>query len=160
MLNRQPTLLLFAGLLFVAAQANAVTCREFLGSAEDLDRALERSNIAFVVNVEVIDRGSDPKLSYTLVDPPLKGSPPTTGVLNYGDPYCAQLEFLLERGIVLVFLESLDGEVTRQNATLVALSEDGPGFGWVIDWLRAKTSNNALHPCIDTCNGTGYTSLL
>ena len=125
-------------------QASAVQCRRFLDNEVDLDQALEQSSYAFVARVS-LDRVSEPPvLKFTVFEPPLKGIVPKSGSLEYAKTFCSQIDLLLDEGIIVVFLHSLDEVVTRQNATLLSLTEDGPSYRWVSDWLREKTSIDSL----------------
>jgi hypothetical protein len=135
MLIRFQVLLCIIAML-IAGPATAVTCKEFLANESDLDQALEQSTYAFVAQVSVDDSSEPPSLRYKLFEPALKGDLPASGQLTYGTTFCAQLLELLDEGIIVVFLGSIDEIVTRQNATLLALAEDGPSFRWVSDWLQ------------------------
>lgn len=143
MLIRFQVLLCIIAML-IANPATAVTCKEFLANESDLDETLEQSTYAFVARVSVDDSSEPPSLRYTIFEPALKGDLPASGTLVYGTTFCARLLELLDEGIIVVFLDSMDEVVTRQNATLLASTEDGPSYRWVSDWLQRASGSRGL----------------
>ena len=103
-----------------------------------LDAALEQSRFVFVASVVVNDADTT-IFDYVLHPPALRGQVPQAGTLNIVDG-CSYVPLLNGGAIILLFLNTLDEAVSHENAVLVALSTNEPGYSWVANWLMNNTS--------------------
>jgi hypothetical protein len=121
--------------------ATSYTCSELVLEDEtDLDTALKQSQFAFVASVVVNDT-DDFIFDYVLHPPALKGEVPPVGTLNIVKG-CSFIPLLNDKAIILLFLNALDEPVSHENAILVALSTDEPGYRWVAQWLAESATGH------------------
>ena len=123
------------------AEISAGPCRNEPTSEAGLDEALESSNLAFVATVFELD-DNERLLRFQLHPPPLKGDVPPTGELLLTTKCWVGIPWLNGTAILVLFLDSLEQEISRLNWQLVALAPDEPGLAWVSDWLAANLNQD------------------
>lgn len=146
-------------MLTVARESSGTSCDgPYLGFDDEigLENGFSSYSYVFVAKVSQakLEHVDDERLwiqhvSLELYSPSLKGAVPDR--LNYlVEGQCgASFE---EGEIYLFFIDSLSKTPSYGNFKLVLVDEEGPGYTWVIDWIRAKRLTNQsrgdgeLHP--------------
>lgn len=111
-------------------------CADLLKNEYDLDRVYDLSELVFIAQIKPRP-GPNPQIyNYELFEPVLKGEMLDKGFITFQGGCLPKADDV----IYLFFLNSLKEKVNGGNHIFFAVSVNGPGYTWIAEWIREKTS--------------------
>jgi hypothetical protein len=137
----KPCLAVICLMLAMAASQPALAeddlCRELLRNESNLDFVYDLSAMVFIARIWPRG-GPNPQIyNYELLEPVLKGTVPATGHITFAGE-CSPLN---DESVYLFFLDSMQEKIADANAIFFSLTEEGPGFTWIAEWISNKLSS-------------------
>jgi hypothetical protein len=129
--------------------ALSISCdsKDTLSNIEELNKAFENAETVFLANVEIVYPAGTTAINwnYTLIEPVLKGTVSSSGVLLPGGSHCDR-PAATEKGVFLVFWSKENDLLTSNNSKMVIYGGGKVVESWVLEWAKEKTYNKASNP--------------